>query len=301
MAERWQQWMPFHIDRFRGSPEVQAMHPSARIGFLYLLASAWQTDDCTVSADPLDLATESGLGDELWAQYGGRILRKFQFENGRYRNTVVFEEWSDAKRVFESRQSNARRTHSKRSSHDDHEHSKSTAPCNADTQTVTGTVTTTGTEEKTSTLASTALAVPAARGKLAGTFPLNQGEHEVYEADVQQWHALYPAVDVRQELRSIKGWCLSNPLRRKTKSGITRFINSWLSRAQNETKTGANNGNRDYSKTGQNLDAAKGALAILAEADRNSCPADEMLTPEGSTAERGELSHLRSGSIELQP
>jgi hypothetical protein len=105
MAERWQQWMPFHIDKFRGSPEVQAMHPAGRMGYLYLLASAWQTDDCTISAEPMDLATESGLGDELWALYGPRILRKFHaVDGGRLRNDVVFEEWSETKRVWEEKQ-----------------------------------------------------------------------------------------------------------------------------------------------------------------------------------------------------
>lgn len=105
MAERWQQWMPFHIDRFRGSPDVQAMHPSARCGFLYLLASAWQTDDCTIANDPIDLATASGLGDELWQMYGTRILRKFEIVDGRLRNAVEFAEWSEAKAVFERNRS----------------------------------------------------------------------------------------------------------------------------------------------------------------------------------------------------
>jgi len=92
-------------------------------------------------------------------------------------------------------------------------------------------------------LASTALAVPAERGKLVCTLPLNQGDHEVFETDVQGWTALYPAVDVRQELRSIKGWALSNPTRRKTKGGIARFVNSWLSRItarQQETSIHSN-------------------------------------------------------------
>ena len=103
MAERWQQWMPFHIDRFRGSPDVQAMHPAARMGYLYLLASAWQTDDCTISDDPLDLASMSGLGDDLWAQYCPRILRKFEPAGtpGRLYNPVLLEEWTEAKRIFE--------------------------------------------------------------------------------------------------------------------------------------------------------------------------------------------------------
>jgi hypothetical protein len=115
MAEKWQQWMPFHIDRFRGSPDVQAMAPAARIGFLYLLASAWQTDDCSISADPLDLATMSGLGDDAWATYGPRILRKFVFVDGRLRNEVLFEEWSEAKRIFDARSLAAQRTNSERS------------------------------------------------------------------------------------------------------------------------------------------------------------------------------------------
>ena len=49
MPAKWQQWMPFRIDAFKGSPAVQAMHPSARSGYLYLLTYAWQTDDCTIS------------------------------------------------------------------------------------------------------------------------------------------------------------------------------------------------------------------------------------------------------------
>ena len=94
--------MPFHIDRFMGSPAVQAMHPCARIGYIYLLACAWQTENCTISNDPLELAENSGLGDELWSLHGPRILRKFEpVEDGRLRNTVCFDEWSEAKRIFE--------------------------------------------------------------------------------------------------------------------------------------------------------------------------------------------------------
>lgn len=117
MAERWQQWMPFYIDRFRGSPDVQAMHPCARIGYLYLLSSAWQTEDCTIPTDPIDLATLSGLGDELWEQYSARIMRKFDRVDGtnRMRNSAEYTEWLDAKRVFEARQAAARKTTQTRS------------------------------------------------------------------------------------------------------------------------------------------------------------------------------------------
>src|SRR6202012_337908 len=106
--------------------------------------------------------------------------------------------------------------------------------------------------------ASTASAV-AARGRLVCTLPLNQGDHEVFEVEVQEWKELYPGVDIRQELRNIKGWSLSNPTRRKTKTGRGRFINSWLSRAQNEAKPGVVNGNYK-GKTGHSIDAATRAI-----------------------------------------
>lgn len=65
------------------------------------------------------------------------------------------------------------------------------------------------------------------------TLPLNGGsEYAISQAQVDQWQALYPAVDVLQQLRNMKGWLLSNPQRRKTKTGISRFITGWLSREQ---------------------------------------------------------------------
>jgi uncharacterized protein YdaU (DUF1376 family) len=117
MAAKWQQWMPLKIDAFRASPAVQAMHPAARAGYIYLLLSAWQTDDCTVSADPIDLAEISGLGDDLWNQYSAKILRNFSvLPCGKLQNNVCFEEWSRAKFVFEARQDAAKRTTKIRSS-----------------------------------------------------------------------------------------------------------------------------------------------------------------------------------------
>lgn len=65
MSARWQQWVPFHIDRFMGSASVRAMERTCRWGYWMLLCRAWQSEDCTVSADPLDLAQDSDLGDDL--------------------------------------------------------------------------------------------------------------------------------------------------------------------------------------------------------------------------------------------
>lgn len=70
------------------------------------------------------------------------------------------------------------------------------------------------------------------------TLALNTGEeYPITQSYIEELSALYPAVDVMQELRSMKGWCDSNPRKRKTISGIKRFINSWISKVQNRGGT----------------------------------------------------------------
>lgn len=65
------------------------------------------------------------------------------------------------------------------------------------------------------------------------TLQLNTGEeYPVTQKDMEGWMALYPAVDVMQCLRNMKGWLLSNPTKRKTARGITRFITTWLQKEQ---------------------------------------------------------------------
>lgn len=54
------------------------------------------------------------------------------------------------------------------------------------------------------------------------------------QADIIQWCRTYPAVNVDQELMAMESWLDANPTKRKTKAGIKRFVNSWLSRAQNQ-------------------------------------------------------------------
>ena len=66
------------------------------------------------------------------------------------------------------------------------------------------------------------------------SLPLNDGtEYPIWEEDVAEYEDLYPAVDVRQALRNMKAWLNANVKNRKTKSGIKRFVNSWLAKDQN--------------------------------------------------------------------
>ena len=78
---------------------------------------------------------------------------------------------------------------------------------------------------------------PADNQPCAGKFLLNDAtEYEVSENDVVTYQQLYPGIDVKQELRNIEAWCLSNPRNRKTRNGAKRFLNAWLSRAQNSAR-----------------------------------------------------------------
>lgn len=75
----------------------------------------------------------------------------------------------------------------------------------------------------------------------AFSLPLNDSTvFDISQNQLDTWCDLYPAVDVIQELRKMKGWLDANPTKRKTKKGIMRFCNSWLSREQDR---GGNNGN----------------------------------------------------------
>ncbi len=75
----------------------------------------------------------------------------------------------------------------------------------------------------------------------AGGFLLNDGtRYEITENDVETFQQLYPGIDVRQEIRSVEAWCLSNQKNRKTRNGAKRFLNAWLSRAQNRAPVAVN-------------------------------------------------------------
>lgn len=64
---------------------------------------------------------------------------------------------------------------------------------------------------------------------------LNDGsEWRPTEALFAEYVRLYPNVNVKQQFNVMRSWCLSNPNKRKTKRGITRFVNSWLTREQDK-------------------------------------------------------------------
>lgn len=73
----------------------------------------------------------------------------------------------------------------------------------------------------------------------------DKSEYPIYGKDCEEWAELYPAVDIMQELRKMKGWLDSNPTKRKTIKGVRRFINNWLAKSQDSPHIGRGRNNQE--------------------------------------------------------
>jgi hypothetical protein len=70
------------------------------------------------------------------------------------------------------------------------------------------------------------------------TFPC-EGKIQTFDVTtdlVATYEGLYASMDVMQELRRMLAWVKANPTKKKTAKGMPRFIDSWLSRAQNSQR-----------------------------------------------------------------
>ena len=75
--------------------------------------------------------------------------------------------------------------------------------------------------------------------------PLNDRSfYDVPLSKITLWKDTYPAVNVEQELKRMIAWLDSNPTKRKTRKGVAKFINSWLSREQDRGGTYRNSEKR---------------------------------------------------------
>lgn len=67
-------------------------------------------------------------------------------------------------------------------------------------------------------------------------FPVNgknKKEWALTEAKVAEYTESFPGVDVLAECRIARQWCIDNPQKRKTTTGMPAFLTRWLSKKQN--------------------------------------------------------------------
>ena len=89
--------------------------------------------------------------------------------------------------------------------------------------------------------------------------PLNDGT--VWRPTVsmyEEYKRLYPSVDIDQEFRNMRGWCIGNPAKRKTRGGIKRFVTNWLSKEQNSARLGRSSGDVRFQSTEEYMQATAG-------------------------------------------
>lgn len=70
---------------------------------------------------------------------------------------------------------------------------------------------------------------------------VDKTEYPVTQAMVDDWSTTFPAVDVPQQLREMRAWCVANPTKRKTPRGISAFIVTWLGKEQDSGRGGRRN------------------------------------------------------------
>lgn len=69
------------------------------------------------------------------------------------------------------------------------------------------------------------------------TIPLKNGdEFQVSYLQSEKWQKTYTKIDVAQVLKQIQDWNISNPRKRKCKTGIKRHITLWLAREQEKAQ-----------------------------------------------------------------
>ena len=105
----------------------------------------------------------------------------------------------------------------------------------------------------------TGLRVRVEDGECLLTFPVigtNGHEWRLRRRQVEEWAALYPGLDVIAECRHALAWVQANPGRRKTSSGMPRFLTNWLNRTVDRRGTGQPSADDGRSRLTQRLAAA---------------------------------------------
>jgi hypothetical protein len=98
--------------------------------------------------------------------------------------------------------------------------------------------------------------------------PLNDGTEWLPEQNLfDEYIKLYPNVNVKQQFNAMRGWCMSNPTKRKTLRGIKKFVNTWLSKEQdrgysftkgNVTNAESERQRQEYSEYNDKLNKLRG-------------------------------------------
>lgn len=67
------------------------------------------------------------------------------------------------------------------------------------------------------------------------TFPCIKGQqYDLKESKIREYQESFPGIDVLQQCKALRQWCIDNPAKRKTLRGMPAFFSRNLSRAQDK-------------------------------------------------------------------
>ncbi len=111
-------------------------------------------------------------------------------------------------------------------------------------------------------------------------------EYRLSKDLVAEWKETYPAVDVAGQCREALAWLKADAKHLKTQSGMTRFLNAWLSRKQNQgvsneqgQQTGFTAGARPGTDSGARVKTSR-----YTGVDRTFRPADDTDSDGGASS-----------------
>lgn len=226
------------VDRLLASELFALCTPEQGWAAFTLWCRAWkQTPPGSMPNDERLLAAFSGAG-KRWPKVRDMALRGFvKCSDGRLYHQVLCEQamdaWGkrqayrtkrekDAKRLADWRERNVKETPDE-------------TPLKRVSTQREGEVEVKGSEVNTRSKPLGSSDIPLSPDEIEILIPLNnKTECPISKVLVTELEGLYPAVDVPQTLREIRAWCITNPHKRKTKGGVLRFINAWLSKEQNK-------------------------------------------------------------------
>jgi uncharacterized protein YdaU (DUF1376 family) len=249
----------FYPKQWLGDDKVLAMDWDARAMHMHLMCIAWQqTPPCTLPDD--DDMIRRWLGNpKKWKLLKNQILSAWKMDDGRWVQSGLLEQFKKQDAYRESRKSgaNARWGNDAHASSDGcitdalHSSSSSSSSSVIPYETPNG-------------VSCLELEIPPV--EVLVYLPLNdKSEFGITEKMVNEWKVLYPSVDILQQCRSMKGWCISHPRQLKTRTGIMKFIMGWLSREQDKGPHNRNGGNRNGQSFDRNVNSENSVIRRLEE------------------------------------
>lgn len=106
----------------------------------------------------------------------------------------------------------------------------------------------------------------AASEPVALMFPVvgaHGSEWGLTHRQIAEWAELFPNLDVPATMRAALAWARANPSKRKTASGMPRFLVSWLTRETDKVRPAQPQSFNRGDKGSRALDAGNQAIAIL--------------------------------------